>query len=356
MIKKTSSTTSSPAVSPSKEDNTSKEGTHVVETPPQSQQDSSTNSPPSSPGRLQRSLDVMAQIYSNNSDALRKRQLQLIDSVDSLSCKTKQVLSQFIPETLSPLKFSSSVDRMINELAVTSATKQSWDKTRELVEREVEPVSRDIEYSIQSLGKQIWTLIAAVFTTISIIYRASSQIADALWHPFCFKFVSPSSSQGEHSWSTTDSLQERAMWKRFVFYLLEIVAFLLALPIACFRLVQYQVKRLFAFSNNSGTDGTFRKLFYKLWLTAKEWILFGQELLAFFHFMFGCLAVYCFELVKDYKGPGASLIHWIPKVLPKSLQAYIVDDADGQQTQGDYNAELDAPEPERVASRPNCAS
>ncbi|GJQ15419.1 hypothetical protein GpartN1_g7210.t1 [Galdieria partita] len=354
MVKKPSSHGSSPSISPTKEPHI--EEKQLKKESPGSDSAATTNtaSPPS-PGRIRRSLEVATQLCSSNAAILRERHPQIAAGMDNVSCRTKEVLQQLVPETWSPSKLGATVDNWVGDLRIKSATKRSWDVTTELLEKEVEPVVKHLELSVESLGSNIGRLATAFFIIVNTLCKVTSQVADCLWQPLCFQGTSPSSStsQWERSWSSLgSSMQEIPFWRKVVGYILQVTILFIALPLAVARFIRYRLMGFTCFHIFSLTS-----LNTRVKTIASEWFLFLQELFTFVHFMFGCFAVYVFEILKDYRGPGFFVVQSIPRLLPKSLRSYIVEDTDGQDTSGeaDYNAELATREPPEE-SRPNCIS
>ncbi|EME26668.1 uncharacterized protein Gasu_56770 [Galdieria sulphuraria] len=356
MVKKSSSHGSSPVNSPTKEP-------HIEDKPlsKESPGNNATNAEaPPSPGRIRRSLEVATQLCSSNAAVLRERHPQIAAGMDSVGSRTREVLHQLVPETWSPSKLGATVDNWVGDLRIKSATKKSWDVTTELLEKEVEPVVKHLELSVESLGGSIGRLVTSFLIIVNALFKVTSQVADCLWQPLCSQTSSPCSSttQWEHSWSSVgSSVQDVPVWRKVVSYIVQVAILFIALPLAFVRFIRYRL--VFLDSNFMRFNiVSLTSLNTKMKTVASEWFLFLQELFAFFHFMFGCFAVYVFEIMKDYRGPGSTLIQSIPKLLPKSLQSYIVEDTDGQDSsrEGDYNAELATREPQQAIRRPNCTS
>lgn len=356
MVKKSSSRGSSPSVSPAKELQIEEKEIRKEDNGSVVTEALNTPSPPS-PGRIKRSWEVATQLCSSNAAILRERHPQLAASMDSVSHRTKEALQHLVPETWSPSKVGATVDNLVGDLRIKSATKRSWDVTAELLEKDVEPVVKHLELSVDTLRSNVGRLAASFIVILETLFKVTSQVADSFWQPLCFQVASPSTTQWERSWGSVSSLvQDTPPWKKFVGYMIRMIIFLFALPLALVRFIRYYFLNFdflcFNMFSLVGLNTKVKKM-------TSEWMLFLKELAAFFHFMFGCFAVYVFEIVKDYRGPGSFLVKFIPKLLPKSLLSYIVEESDGQDTsrETDYNAEFASRDSrEEESRRPNCTS
>lgn len=351
MVKKSSSQGSTPCVSPKKEEPTQGKlqvGQGFVD----ESTDTGNSSSPPSPGRLRRSLEVATQLYSSSTASLRERHPQVAAGVDAVSNRTKEALQQLVPENWNPPKFGAKVENLVGDLRIKSVAKKSWQVSTELVEKEVEPVVKHLELSVETFGSNTRRLASCFFSILRTLYKVSSQVADSFWQSPHHQTTSPSSSSahGEQSWSSiSSSVQDMPISRRFIGYMLQVTTLFMALLISCFRIVGY-----FLGNMKTETIYVFNRVSAQVKKTLNERFLFLAELFAFIHFMFGCFAVYIFELLKFYRGPGSSLVQYLPKLLPKSLQSYIVEDTDGQDTSldADYSAEFAGGEREEEL-RPN---